>query len=734
VLISLFVIAVGALGLRQMSIVKVNEERQIQLGELTHQISDAFSNALGFNKFTVGTIANLLSRESYATVSDLEEAIGEVEKLVFTGSPDRIVFVIDSNGRCYDKDGQRGIWGDFDQIVDSGKYSVVLSDSKTYDGEHWAFVRKLDEPIETEDGKTSILYAVLMSTVQYMWHYYQSDAYGDACETYLLKENGMRMYDSVTPKDTIQSYNIYKALREFSEENGTSFDEVLSDLNEYGIASGIFKSGDVEYCYSLAPQSDYGFVLLFLVPSSKVAVNTVRMVSSMMLIFLGFALIILALTVLAVLVLQNLMSSQKIAKLREKSLEEQELINRKLEQSNTSLKQAKKATENALDIARSANRAKSTFLSNMSHDIRTPLNAVIGFEKLLEHDAENPEKVREHASKIAISSRHLLNLINDILDMSRIESGKTTLSYEPFVLGELLTQLETVIATQVSQKNQRFTLNSDAASTYRIRADRLRLNQILMNLLSNAIKYTPNGGAISLTVKTVKAPAKGKVTLRFSVKDNGIGMSEEFQERIYEPFVREQNSTISGIQGTGLGMSITKNLVDLMGGIITIESKLGEGSTFAVELLFMLDADGKAEDEPKAEAAEAAKESLKGKHFLVAEDNELNAEVIASLLEVEGATCEIAQNGEKAVEAFTSADAHTFDAILMDIQMPIMDGYEAARHIRHSLHPEALTIPIAAMTANAFADDVQKALDAGMNAHISKPVEMDKLKEFMACV
>ncbi len=398
----------------------------------------------------------------------------------------------------------------------------------------------------------------------------------------------------------------------------------------------------------------------------------------------------------------------------------------------TQERQMNRQLTEALEAARSANEAKSNFLSNMSHDIRTPMNAIIGFTALLEKDADREEKVREYTGKIMASSRHLLGLVNDVLDMSKIESGKTSLNVERFRLAELLEELDILMAPQARAKGQSFHIQVQGDPPAQLLGDKLRLNQILLNLLSNAVKYTPDGGAIEFLVCGLPqdAPQSQYVKLRFVVRDNGIGMSEEFQEHIFAPFSREISSATNRVQGTGLGMAITKNLVDLMGGIIRVESCPGQGSTFTVELSFGLPRQEEAEPEAcrEEEAGGETDGVLEGRLFLAAEDNELNAEILTEMLGMEGARCELAQNGQEALAMFEASRPGYYDMILMDVQMPVMNGYEAARRIRASGHPEAATIPIVAMTANTFAEDVRDALESGMNGHLAKPIDMKAVR------
>ncbi len=383
--------------------------------------------------------------------------------------------------------------------------------------------------------------------------------------------------------------------------------------------------------------------------------------------------------------------------------------------------------KDALLQAQQANEAKSMFLANMSHDIRTPMNAIVGFSTLLENEADHPEKVRRYAQRITASSRHLLGLINDVLDMSRIESGNMVLNVTRLSVPHFLEDIATIIRPQAQEKDQHLEIQTAGSVPQWILGDPLRLEQVLINLLNNAVKYTPRGGHIRLTVSDRGRRPPNYVHLRFVVRDDGIGMSPEFQKTLFEPFTREVNSLTNKVQGTGLGMAITRNLVSLMSGSISVESQKGRGSTFTVDLEFAL-ADAAEAPRPAAPAAPAEK-SLTGKHILAAEDNEINAEILGEILRLEGIRYDLAQDGQEAVDKFLAAPPGTYDLILMDVQMPRMNGYEAARAIRASSHPDAATVPIAAMTANAFSEDIQRALNSGMNVHIPKPIDIAALHE-----
>ena len=406
--------------------------------------------------------------------------------------------------------------------------------------------------------------------------------------------------------------------------------------------------------------------------------------------------------------------------------------------------QAREELQNALDEARAANRARSNFLSNMSHDIRTPMNAIIGFATLLSKDADNPEHVREYTKKISTSGQHLLGLINDVLDMSRIESGKTSLNIGEFSLPELLEELKAMLLPQAKAKHQSFEVHVKGDVPELLLGDRVRMNQVLMNLLSNGIKYTQDSGRVELTVYHMEETTPDFAHLRFVVRDNGAGMSEELIESLFDPFVREGATVVDQTQGPELGMAITKSIVELMGGKIDVQSQVNQGTVVVVEVELAIPR--QAHDEksweshgisriPETESLDDSKHLsskrgvLEGMLFLVVEDIVLNAELLSAMLSVEGAKCEIAENGQVALEMFRSSEPGYYDVILMDVEMPVMNGYEATKAIRGCGHPDAEKIRIVAMTANAFLEDVQNALDAGMDAHVAKPVDMEVVKQ-----
>lgn len=404
------------------------------------------------------------------------------------------------------------------------------------------------------------------------------------------------------------------------------------------------------------------------------------------------------------------------------TMKEMEVVNQKL-------KKAKNVATEALQTAENANKAKTDFLSNMSHDIRTPMNAIIGITSLIRHDAGNKAKVIEYADKIDISSQHLLGIINDVLDMSKIEAGKTVFKYSDFSILDLMQELDTIFHTQIYEKQQTLTIIKENIQHEWVNGDQVHLMQVFSNLLSNAVKYTQEGGEIQFFVEECETKSSVYAKYRFLVSDNGMGMSADFKDTIFDAFTRAESSLTNKIQGTGLGMAITKNLVEAMGGSIDVDSELGQGSCFEVLLDLKIAEDRTAALAAQEETDEQDGNILQGMRFLCAEDNELNAEILTELLKIEGAECIICENGEEILKAFEQSAPGDYDMILMDIQMPVMNGYEATKAIRRSSHELAQTIPIIAMTANAFSEDIQHSLAAGMNAHVSKPVEMKVLEK-----
>ena len=553
-------------------------------------------------------------------------------------------------------------------------------------------------------------------------------SYNGNAYLFMLDNDGNITYTNQKEDKFFRNYFLLKHLKgdqAITEEEADSLQKKL-DGREQGVE---LVESDKPYYLGYCPIENNNTMLICIVEKSVVdnvlrdyqktiVFETILMAGFILLLFAG----------LFYSISRRSLAEQK-AEYEKRNNEIQTQAMKDMEESNKKLKKAKDITTEALQTAENANKAKTDFLSNMSHDIRTPMNAIIGMTSLIRHDAGNKAKVIEYADKIDISSQHLLGIINDVLDMSKIEAGKTVFKYTDFSILDFITELNTIFHSQIDEKNQTLTIIKENIRHEWVNGDQVHLMQIFSNLVSNAVKYTQEGGKIQFLVEECETKSSVYAKYRFLVSDNGMGMSADFKDTIFDAFTRAESSMTNKIQGTGLGMAITKNLVEAMGGTIDVESELGQGSCFEVLIDLRIAEDRSVSSAEQAEKDEPAGNVLKGMRFLCAEDNELNAEILMELLKIEGAECTICENGKRVLEAFEQSAPGDYDMILMDVQMPVMNGYEATKAIRRSSHELAKTIPIIAMTANAFSEDIQHSLAAGMNAHVSKPVEMKVLEK-----
>ena len=553
-------------------------------------------------------------------------------------------------------------------------------------------------------------------------------SYNGNAYLFMLDNDGNITYTNQKEDKFFRNYFLLKHLKgdqAITEEEADSLQKKL-DGREQGVE---LVESDKPYYLGYCPIENNNTMLICIVEKSVVdnvlrdyqktiVFETILMAGFILLLFAG----------LFYSISRRSLAEQK-AEYEKRNNEIQTQAMKEMEESNKKLKKAKNITTEALQTAENANKAKTDFLSNMSHDIRTPMNAIIGMTSLIRHDAGNKAKVIEYADKIDISSQHLLGIINDVLDMSKIEAGKTVFKYTDFSILDFITELNTIFHSQIDEKNQTLTIIKENIRHEWVNGDQVHLMQIFSNLVSNAVKYTQEGGKIQFLVEECETKSSVYAKYRFLVSDNGMGMSADFKDTIFDAFTRAESSMTNKIQGTGLGMAITKNLVEAMGGTIDVESELGQGSCFEVLIDLRIAEDRFVSSAEQAEKDESAGNVLKEMRFLCAEDNELNAEILMELLKIEGAECTICENGKRVLEAFEQSAPGDYDMILMDVQMPVMNGYEATKAIRRSSHELAKTIPIIAMTANAFSEDIQHSLAAGMNAHVSKPVEMKVLEK-----
>ena len=553
-------------------------------------------------------------------------------------------------------------------------------------------------------------------------------SYNGNAYLFMLDNDGNITYTNQIEDKFFRNYFLLKHLKgdqAITEEEADSLQKKL-DGREQGVE---LLGSDKPYYLGYCPIENNNTMLICIVEKSVVdnvlkdyqktiVFETILMAGFILLLFAG----------LFCSISRRSLAEQK-AEYEKRNNEIQTQAMKEMEESNKKLKKAKDITTEALQTAENANKAKTDFLSNMSHDIRTPMNAIIGMTSLIRHDAGNKAKVIEYADKIDISSQHLLGIINDILDMSKIEAGKTVFKYTDFSMPDLIEELNTIFQPQIAERNQTLMVIKENIRHEWVNGDQVHLMQIFSNLLSNAVKYTQEGGKIQFLVEECETNSSVYAKYRFLVSDNGMGMSADFKETIFDPFTRAEGSVTNKIQGTGLGMAITRNLVEAMGGTIDVESELGQGSCFEVLIDLRIAEDRSVSSTVQEEKNEQNDNIFQGMRFLCAEDNELNAEILTELLKIEGAECTICENGEEILKTFEKSAPGDYDMILMDVQMPVMNGYEATKAIRRSSHELAKKIPIIAMTANAFSEDIQHSLAAGMNAHVSKPVEMRVLEK-----
>ena len=799
-------------------------ERLKQMQEVTGQLYKGLESVVHNQWDSADIQCNYLLLGKPANTSELQTFMRKQATLNKLNDNECYLVAIDETGRYYTQNGIQGILTEMDYLVPNPKRISFISKSMITDETRMFFLNRLDNPLLLQSGtqQLKLIYYGCAHNMNELNPYFTCGAYNGNNSVYIIDNNGERLFGS---SDLIKGYNIYSVIENMNYLHGSSFAEAKEELKLNGTAYSNAILDGIEYYYSMYHMKNAEWTLFFLVPSSCVATNTVALVNASVRMILLFAVILISVSTLVIFIILKIKQKQKLDAERQNSA----------------------ALEKAAIAAQAANKAKSEFLSNMSHDIRTPMNAIVGISELMERESDSSNKLHTYIHKIQSSSRHLLSLINDILDMSKIESGEVKLNCDSMSLADQIWQIDGIIRPQANERKQNLIVRIHEIKHEFLIGDSVRLRQILINLLSNAVKYTPKGGTVCFDLTENACSMPDKASFEVTVTDNGCGMTQEFIEHIYEPFTRAENSVTNKVQGTGLGLSITKNLTELMGGNIEIESEPGRGSRFKLELTFPIDKNaciklpagnillisddntliknmkaslhessahltvaenadtackllgkedvdiiilsGYLENAALSDtvnslrnaaknnvliyctdyAASESAHSIIARHdidgfiprpffvqnliretekikkstnanntentprfhnmrFLCAEDNELNAEILQALLNINGATCTIYNDGKSLVDAFADAKPGDYDVILMDVQMPVMNGYEATRAIRSGDNPLGKTIPIIAMTANAFSEDVQNCLSAGMDAHIPKPIDMTLLE------
>ena len=706
----------------------VYHERLSQMEEVTHQMFRSLEDVIDTHWSEVNVQCNYLYYTPLKTDTELYRYLQKLSELSNYHEKQVELIAVDSAGHYYTENGGMGLLREMNYLEDSPQWVSYVSNSLTVDDSRMVFLEKLSTPITLQSGEKEITlrYFGISQSMTQLNDYFRCDAYDNNNSVYVLDNEGFKLFNA-NDTELLKGHNVYTVLSRMSYLHGSSFAEAKERLDRTGSCYSNAVLDGTEYFYALKQMENAQWTLAFLVPAKYVAVNTQKLVNIVMVIIIAFATVFSVTAVFVGWFLLREKQQQELRAEKEANLR-LEQYNIQLTQANDEMRRAQEIAAEALQSAERASKAKTDFLANMSHDIRTPMNAIIGITTLMKNELHQPEKLAEHLGKLESSGRLLLGIINDILDMSRIESGKTTLSIEKMNLPQQISQLDGMIRQQANQHGQTFTVETHLQHE-NVLADPNRLNQVLMNILANAVKYTPTGGHIRFEAEELPRN-EHYARYRFIVQDDGIGMSEAYQKTLFDPFTREERSGTNRVQGTGLGMAITKSIVDLMGGSIGVESATGKGTRFEVVLEFPIDAEADHAQQVQALPEETEETSpLSGMRFLCAEDNAINAEILEMLLEAKGASCTICSNGQEIVDAFASVKPGDYDMILMDVQMPVMDGLEATRRIRSGENPLGRIIPILAMTANAFLEDMQKSKEAGMDEHLSKPVDITALEQ-----
>ena len=800
-------------------------ERLNQMREVTTQLFAGLEDVVRSQWQRADEKANALQQEQPRTLDEMlafmanQVRLGDLEALQCN------LVAVDSQGWYYNQHGRQGLMAEREYLTSEPERLSFVSNKLTNLETRMVFLRRLDRPVTLKSGEetVTIQYFGLSQNMEELNPYFACSAYEGNNSVYVVDDDGLKLFSS-SSGDLLKGCNVFTTLRGMEYLHGTTFESANREFRENHIAYSNAVLDGTELFYALYKMDNSAWTLIFLVPSQYVATNTVALVNTTIRFVMTFAVALVL--VCAAVIFWLARRQQKTA------IEAERRNNARLEKLNA-------------DLA-NASKAKSDFLANMSHDIRTPMNAIVGITELMAHDPDTSDRLHTYIEKVRMSSRHLLSLINDVLDMSKIEASEVALNQDPVSLAEQVGQVDSIIRSQCGERGQSFRVCVHTITHEYLIGDNVRLRQILLNLLSNAVKYTPNGGSIRLDLEELPCEKPDWAALRIVVSDNGCGMPEGFLKHIFEPFTRSENSVTNRIQGTGLGMAITKNIVDLMGGVITVESQVGRGSRFTVDLTLPIDRNAPQPMKSKGivlisdedalianlraalsetgipftpvrtagqaaallaenrvdiillaghlhdktlpdtvrllrtagrnaalifccdyvqqaqvhdlladsgvdglitrpfffsnlaravtqknkgvEVEPAGHSVLRGMRFLCAEDNELNAEILQAVLDMNEAKCVIYPNGRALVDAFASVKPGEFDAILMDVQMPVMNGLEAARAIRAGANPLGREIPIVAMTANAFTEDVRQCLEAGMDAHVSKPLDITVLE------
>jgi signal transduction histidine kinase/ActR/RegA family two-component response regulator len=639
------------------------------------------------------------AEEKFTSAKDVSEFLIRFKDSVRDDTRD--FYLVMADDQYYGTDGKSGWWTPDELLPERESEQILIKSIPGQSSESVVMIKRIDNPIPVGDDGTEISYVIIAQNDGSFQKTFTENNFDNVADLYVVSSDGSKIFSGTNNQQNVfGGYNINSSLATLQYQYGASAENILSDLAAGKSGSVGYMEQGVSYILTYAPIPEYDWYLLTSIREDAISVNS-QDSSNLSLFYIGcmFAVAAVLISLFAIIMGRQGVRQQKAIAIA--------------------------ATE--------ANRSKSEFLSRMSHDIRTPLNGIIGMTSIAREDPGNREKVEGCLKEISTSSDHLMSLINDVLDMSRIESNRIILANEPMNILSLTAECDSILKGYVGSRSIKIDTDKKDINHPFVFGDEVRIKQILLNVLSNAVKYTPDGGKITVVTEESEGNDASHIRCRFIIADTGIGMSEGYQKYLFEAFAQEDSSNArTQYKGSGLGLAIVKQLTDLMGGTVNIRSRTGAGTTVTIEIPFEIDPNRSASAETVSDAGNesaANADCLKGIRILLAEDVEVNRVIAVHILKKMGAEVTEAVNGRMAVEAFRRSERGTYQCILMDIMMPEMNGYEATEAIRFMEREDAKTIPIIAMTANAFTEDVQKAREHGMNDHIAKPIDVEKLQK-----
>lgn len=678
------------------------KERSSHFIEISDTVTQVIESAVLHYRTAAHTAEAMLEDADTQTESAAKAALAEIQEKL--GTDNGTVVAFDSSAWFYASDGSTGRWQETEMLSNGEEMQTVVTpldyreDGKSY----ILFVKKLDMQKSEGIALTHIGVVVDLSVFQKT---FDAELFQNRSHVYVVNPDGYSLYRHECAGGFIDDYDILGTLKKDCEFiHGGTTESLHRNLQERTSAGYEFYFGEERYFVAASPVRQTDWAVLTFVPTEVLSAGTTS--------FLNMAVVYVSVIASMVVLMMGLLMFFFISKRGDRRIIAHQ-------------RQANALLKDAADAANAASIAKSDFLSHMSHDIRTPINGIMGMTEIALKNIDDKDRVLDCLQKIDGSSGHLLSLVNDVLDMSRIESGKVQISHKPLNILELLRHCSSIISGQLQGRDIMFTEEFENIENPHILGDELHLRQVLINILGNAVKFTPDGGRIYFRVREFSAEGEA-ARFHIEIEDTGIGMKPEFLPHIFEPFAQEDGGNRSSYKGTGLGMSITKKFMDLMGGTVEVQSEPGKGTLFRLELPVEIDREWQGEQESAGQQT-----TLAGARVILAEDNDLNMEIAVFMLESLEIEVTAVTDGKAALDAFAAAAPGTFDGILMDVMMPVMDGLTATREIRALEREDAGAIPIIAMTANAYDEDRRKCMEAGMDAHMSKPIDGEVLRKML---